>query len=183
MRRSVSKKPSWLALSLFASILVGCQLKAQAQVQTTEEVTYGKRTAYSVSGWERDLVKADPNLGNFYWNPITKYTQSKGSRRTSRQTVHVSPQEFRSRYMKPIHTQLPTASKGASGTLASSSVSANLKYKRQQGESALQGSGSSENVSAVLSYGNSYNYSSGQGDGYSSRSQKLSVKGEIYKTR
>lgn len=29
-------------------------------------------TTYRVAGWQAELVQASPNLGNFYWEPMTK---------------------------------------------------------------------------------------------------------------
>lgn len=40
--------------------------------------------AVRVKGWESDLVHSDPNLGNWYWSPITNYIQGGPTQRTGK---------------------------------------------------------------------------------------------------
>ena len=63
---------------------------------------------YRVVGWQNELTAANPNLGNFYWEPMTKRiinttkTTSKGATAApaivSNRTSH---------YQKPLHVALP----------------------------------------------------------------------------
>src|SRR5262249_7610097 len=66
------------------------------------------------SGWEQGLVEGTPNLGHFYWSPITGYSQSyvkaplpvnENLKAASRQPLQLRPAG--SIYVKPIHVPLP----------------------------------------------------------------------------
>jgi hypothetical protein len=70
-------------------------------------VTHSTVSTYRVAGWQNSLTGATPNLGNYYWEPMTKRvinttrTTSKGA--TEAPTiVNRGPQ-----YVKPTHARLP----------------------------------------------------------------------------
>lgn len=70
-------------------------------------VTHSTVSTYRVTGWQNSLTGATPNLGNYYWEPMTKRvinttrTTSKGA--TAAPTiVNREPQ-----YIKPTHARLP----------------------------------------------------------------------------
>lgn len=187
MRPSVSGHAFFFALLTIILIAPNC-LAANGKV-TEETVTTYKtpRKAYIVSGWENDLVKGSPNLGNYYWNPTTRYFQKTGSKRTGRQANFAHAPQKQSHYVKPIHAPLPqvdrqlTTQADVSGRLSSQDVSAALKRRQVNPERGVYGTGSSEEVNGVLTYSNTYQSgSAAAGAGYN---QKLTVKGELYRTR
>lgn len=148
----------------------------------------GPRKAYVWSGWENDIVQGAPNLKNYYWNPQTRYMQNNGSKRTGRQSSPAATPLRRSHYMKPIRAQMPVNPAAGpytlvEGKLSSADVSAKLRRRNLQGDRAALADSTSEEVTGVLTYGNSYSSNTGMGAGSMSRSSKLSVRGELYRTR
>ncbi len=174
------------------SILAGFGLMlfaAPAQAQEAEDVvTYQtKRTAYRVAGWEQGLVRTSPNLGQFYWDPQTRYMQQNGSRRTGKGVnLPTAPTSiYRSHSsMKCKSAPLPEnhrAQFSAEQMAARTAVSANVRFNHAKGQLASAGRGSSsQDCVGVLSYGNNGDGAYGQVAGGGSRSQKLSVKAQIY---
>lgn len=65
---------------------------------------------YRVVGWQNELTAANPNLGNYYWEPMTKRiinttkTTSKGA--TAAPAIVVNRT---SHYQKPTHAALPAS--------------------------------------------------------------------------
>ena len=63
---------------------------------------------YRVSGWQNQLTSANPNLGNYYWEPLTRrIINTTGT--TSRGATAAPPilANRTSRYVKPMHVALP----------------------------------------------------------------------------
>ncbi|HIA53977.1 MAG TPA: hypothetical protein EYN91_18105 [Candidatus Melainabacteria bacterium] len=160
---------------------------AQAQQADDVVVTHSQRTAYRVAGWETGLVRNSPNLGQFYWDPQTRYTQLTSSRRTGKGTNNSSAPLpiYRSHSsMRCKSAPLPEnhrAQYSAEELAArSTAVNARLRFNHANGQLASAGRGSSEDCFGVLSYGNNGDNSYGQAAGGSSRVTKTSVKAQFY---
>jgi len=163
-------------------------LCAPAQAQQAEDVvvTHSQRTAYRVAGWESGLVKTSPNLGQFYWDPQTRYTQLTSSRRTGKGTNNSAPlpiyrshssMRCKSAPLPENHRAQYSAEEIASRSAA---VSAKLRFNHAQGQLASASRGSSQDCFGVLSYGNNTESTYGQAAGGSSRVTKTSVKAQFY---
>ena len=67
-----------LGLALFSSACLNCSVKAQTPAKTKNEarpivrVTTGVQ---AVQGWEQGLVRGNPNLARWHWDPIYSYKQ------------------------------------------------------------------------------------------------------------
>lgn len=174
----------------FLALIAGfglCLFSAPAHAQEAGDiVTYQtKRTAYRVAGWEKGLVKSSPNLGQFYWDPMTRYLQKSGSRRTGKgANINVPSGQHVSHYVRPKAAAMPinpnAGYAAASEASSRACVSANLRYQHAQGKLATASRGSSDDCYGVLSYGNNGDSAYGQSAGGGSRSQKLSVKAQLY---
>jgi len=161
-------------------------IAAPAHAQQAEDVvvTHSKRTAYRVAGWENGLVKNNPNLSQFYWDPQTRYTQMTSSRRTGKGALPVGlPVHRTNSSMKCKTAPLPEnhrAQFSAEEMAARAAVSANVRFKNSKGQLASAARGSSEECFGVLSYGDNGESAYGQAAGGGSRSQKLSVKAQLF---
>lgn len=162
-------------------------LAAPAQAQQADDVvvTQSRRTSYRVAGWEHNLVKTNPNLSQFYWDPQTRYQQNTSSRRTGKGANLNAPLPmYRSHSsMKCRTAPMPEnhrAQFSAEEMAARTAVSANVRFKNTKAQLASAARGSSDDCFGVLSYGNNGDSAYGQAEGGSSRSQKLSVKAQIY---
>lgn len=157
---------------------------AHAQQADDVVVTQSKRTAYRVAGWEHNLVRTNPNLSQFYWDPQTRYTQMTSSRRTGKGAQPVGlPIHRTNSSMKCKTAPLPEnhrAQFSAEEMATRTAVSANVRFKNTKGQLASAARGSTDDCFGVLSYGNNGDSAYGQTAGGSSRSQKLSVKAQIY---
>lgn len=173
------------------TILVGFGLfliAAPAQAQQAEDVvtTHSQRTSYRVAGWEQGLVRTSPNLGQFYWDPQTRYTQMTSSRRTGKGVNNSAPLPiYRSHSsMKCKSAPLPEnhrAQYSAEEMAARTAVSANVRFKHAKGQLASAGRDTtSQDCVGVLSYGNNGDSAYGQAPGGGSRSQRLLVKAQLY---
>jgi hypothetical protein len=167
-----------LAASLAASLVLFC---SQAQAQDAQSITFhSKRTAHKVSGWEKGLVKRSPNLGKFYWTPMTNYTQTSGSRRTSKGAKQCGPTQTAARpakrYVLSKFAPLPKNDRAQfSAEQLNAQTEVSLKFKSSKNQLASsRPSMASEDVSGVLTYGDKKDY------GYSETQKKLSVSGRIY---
>lgn len=162
---------------------------AQAQQADEVVVTHSQRTAYRVAGWENGLVKTSPNLGQFYWDPQTRYSQQTSSNRTGKgaavPTVSSAPSTiYRSHSSMRCHTApLPAnhrAQFSAEEMAVRTAVNANIRFKHAKGQLASAGrSSQSEDCFGVLTYGNNGESAYGQAAGGSSGTQKLSVKAQL----
>jgi hypothetical protein len=106
---------------------------------------------YRVVGWQNELTAANPNLGNFYWEPLTKRiinttnTTSKGATAApaiiSNRSAH---------YQKPLHAALPVTSNVQLQTdsVVNQSCSASVKSSHHTG------------MQPVLTYQNNSSWSS-----------------------
>lgn len=173
------------------SVLAGfCLLliAAPARAQQVEDVvtTHSQRTAYRVAGWEQGLVRTSPNLGQFYWDPQTRYTQLTSSKRTGKGTNNAAPLPiYRSHSsMRCKSAPLPEnhrAQYSAEEMAARSAVSAKVRFNHAKGQLASAGRDTtSQDCVGVLSYGNNGDSAYGQAAGGSSRSQRLLVKAQLY---
>lgn len=162
---------------------------APVYAQEAEDVVtyHSKRTAYRVAGWEQGLVRTSPNLGQFYWDPQTRYMQMNGSRHTGKGVnIPSGPTSiYRSHSSMRCKTApLPEnhrAQFSAEQMAARTAVSANVRFNHAKGQLASTGPGASDqDCFGVLSYGNNGDSAYDQAAGGGSRSQKLSVKAQIY---
>lgn len=159
---------------------------AQAQQADDVVVTRSQRTAYRVAGWESGLVKTSPNLGQFYWDPQTRYTQLTSSRRTGKGTNNSAPLPiYRSHSsMRCKSAPLPEnhrAQYSAEEMAArSTAVNAKLRFNHAKGQLASAGQGSSQDCFGILSYGNNRESTYGQAAGGGSNVTKTSVKAQFY---
>lgn len=103
-----------IALIVAVTLLMASKDEAQAeQLLPGRSIRYTSGSATS-SGWEQGLVEGTPNLGHFYWSPITSYSQNyvkvplpanKNLEKAGNQPVQLRPSG--SIYAKPIHVPLP----------------------------------------------------------------------------
>ncbi len=103
------------ALCLAVALLMAMQDTALAeQLRPGRSIRYTSGSATS-SGWEQGLVEGTPNLGHFYWSPITSYSQNyikiplpvnKNLEKASNHPGQLRPAG--SIYAKPIHVPLPS---------------------------------------------------------------------------
>lgn len=66
---------------------------------------------YRVVGWQNELTAANPNLGNYYWEPLTKRIIN--TTRTTSKGATAAPAIVpgnSAHYQKPIHAALPVNS-------------------------------------------------------------------------
>jgi hypothetical protein len=67
-------------------------------------------STYRVSGWQNELTTITPNLGNYYWEPMTKRMVNT-TRTTSRGATAAPPIVTKGpQYVKPNFAPLPTVS-------------------------------------------------------------------------
>ncbi|HNB21129.1 MAG TPA: hypothetical protein PKZ32_01845 [Candidatus Melainabacteria bacterium] len=164
-----------LALTLMLLALTGCP--ANAQQAEPAAIFEGKRTAHKVRGWEHGLIKKTPNLSNYYWTPLTQYTQGKGARRTGKgvRAAERSKQLTR-HYVKPRFAPLPGNGRSADTNETSREVSAKLRFDKAKNQLASgRPSDSATDCAAVLTYGDRE-----KGEGYSYKRQNLAVTGRLY---
>ncbi len=169
----------------FGLILIAAPANAQ---EAEDAVTFStKRTSYRVAGWEQGLVRTSPNLGQFYWDPQTRYMQKNGSRRTNKGVnVPSAPTNvYRSHSsMKCKKAPMPENDRihwSTNETASRTSVNAKVRFNHAQGQLASTGRGSSDqDCFGVLSYGNNSESAYGQVAGGNARSQKLSVKAQLF---
>lgn len=167
-------------LSLFLTCLCAPANAQQAESTTVYE---SKRTAHKVSGWEHGLVKRSPNLGKYYWTPLTEYSQNKGSRRTGKGVRQASPSgqpaQTARHYVKPRFAPLPKndrAEFSCDEIQTRSGVSAKVSFDKARSQLASRRvTDSTNDCSAVLTYGDKE-----KGEGYCYKRQDLSVSGRLY---
>jgi hypothetical protein len=126
-------------IPLLNSLLLALSLLLSADVPTgAEQLKPGRSIRYTAgattsSGWERSLVEATPNLGRFYWAPITSYSQKyikaplPPNERLER-ARKMQPAPLRAPgtiYVKPIHALLPAVER--TPVTSTSAVSAYVK--------------------------------------------------------
>lgn len=177
----VSKRRLCIAIISLVSALGMGFVSAPANAQAASEVTT-KRVSYRVSGWEHDLVKNDHNLSQFYWDPMTRYRQLKGSKHTGKGANTGAPVKQVSHYIKPKTAAMPVNPRAAEAyneSRTGTSVSANLRFNNTNAQLASERGDSSQETYGVLSYGDHY-VSPFQSSGSGSKSQKLSVKAQLY---
>lgn len=169
-----------LGFALFVAYMCAPANAQQAEGRTVYEY---KRTAHKVSGWEHGLVKRSPNLGKYYWTPLTEYSQNKGSRRTGKGVQQASPSaqpaQTARHYVKPRFAPLPKndrAEFSADEIQTRSGVSAKVRFDKARDQLASRRvTDSANDCSAVLTYGDKE-----KGEGYSYKRQDLSVSGRLY---
>jgi hypothetical protein len=111
----------FLPLSIALCIVTDAEaLAQQLQPGRTMRYTSGSTTT---SNWERSLVKGTPNLGHFYWSPITSYSQNyvkvplpANDKLANAQAP--APRQPGSIYVKPTHVPLPMAQREPRRTVA-----------------------------------------------------------------
>jgi len=166
------------AVAVFFAAALACP-PTGAQEASERKVFQTSRKAHRIEGWEQGLVKKSPNLGNYYWTPITEYTQNKGSRQTgkgARPSSSSAPTVRR--YVKPHFAPLPVndrAEFSASEMESRSDLKGKVRFPKAKDQLA-SGDQTNEEVSGVLTYGDG----DGKGYGYSESSKKLSVSGKLY---
>jgi len=185
LQNEISKAPCHIsgpANWLFAlALLFAVCAPVNAQQAETKTVYESKRTAHKVGGWEHGLIKRTPNLGKYYWTPMTEYTQNKGSRRTGKGVQTGSPTKQLTRhYVKPKFVPLPKNDRAqysaSQMTETRSAVSAKVRFDKAKDQLASRHtSDSASDCSGVLTYGDKE-----KGDGYSYKRQDLSVTGRLY---
>lgn len=165
-----------IATPLFLSCL-----PASAQQSESASVFQAKRTAHKVSGWEHGLIKKSPNLSNYYWTPLTEYSQNKGSRRTGKGVRSAAPEKQLTRhYVKPRFAPLPKNDRAehSASQMVETRCDASAKVRLEKAKNQLASrrpTDSANDCSGVLTYGDKE-----KGDGYSYKRQDLSVTGRLY---
>lgn len=148
MRRKILRYPPVLTI-----LLLYCQLASPAEsserpaVRVTTGVT-------EVKGWENSLVRRNPSLSHWHWNPIYVYRQGMNSNRPSRPNFnHKNPNLAKSpgttsnqHYIKPIHMPFsPEATEKNSGfkkvdsQLANASLTGSINKRRPESAQTLKG--------------------------------------------
>ncbi|MBC8000152.1 MAG: hypothetical protein IAF58_19515 [Leptolyngbya sp.] len=116
-------------LILSASLLIFSASAAQAERPIIVRETVG---TVKVQGWERNLLKGDPNLKNYHWSAI--YSNPQGLKRirprkegftTSNSSKDGGSSDVR-RYFAPKHLPLPHSRDSYGRTIANPSVTGNL---------------------------------------------------------
>ena len=166
------KLHGWLRAILLLILLglqgAGSRTLAQSSSPYAEvRVTTG---SYRVAGWERQLVKGNPNLVRYTWVPITGYIQGKARvRQPSGSSICLAGHPTQPRkpiYVTPIHvptvvlphgqapdeTQLRCTIKVPNLSLAAKDVSAKLAY----GDTCREVSAELKDKPKVLVYPNAY---------------------------
>lgn len=136
-----------LATALFV-LLLGTIPSASAADDSARPFIRETTGSYKIQGWERELVRGNPNLGHWNWSAMVGYTQSKPSMRTGKQ-AGVAPMPKREwAYRKPIHVPLPVVPQAApraaelkaphalaySSSNSDSNVSGALRYTKSSSE-------------------------------------------------
>lgn len=111
--KQYSSKAVRLLLVFIPMLSISSQLNAQANPgdlithTTRPTVTHSTVTTYRVSGWQNQLTSVTPNLGNYYWEPMTKRIINT-TRTTSKGATAAPPIVTRGpQYVKPNHVNLP----------------------------------------------------------------------------
>jgi hypothetical protein len=174
---SISKRKAFAAVYLVIASVLGDMLFVPVSAQQAENFTYqSTRVSHKVTGWQHGLVKRSPNLGQYYWSPITRYTETKGSRHTGKGArVGGAANNSGNHYVKPRFAPLPEnhrAQFSAIEMARSGEVTGKVRSKVNSKSSELRNNTASENCSAVLSYGDSKE---------AQYSQNLSVSGRLYR--
>lgn len=129
---------------------------------TAQEIKSGNHVVRitRVRGWEAQLVAGDPNLANFYWEPMTRKTILT-TKKTGRQTNHI-PLPTRTILMKspPNHIRQTTFTSIAYQSSAgekSTALPPPLVYKQNDAPDTL----SKLNVAAQLAHPTSSHHAAG----------------------
>lgn len=109
--------------------------------------------SYKIQGWERELVRGNPNLGHWTWSAMVGYTQSKPSMKTGKQAGSAPMPRREWSYRKPVHVPLPVAQAQPRPLEMKAQAPQALAYKPSR---------SDENVSGALTYTRSSNEVSGK---------------------
>ena len=108
---------------------------------------------YRLVGWQNQLTAANPNLGNFYWEP--QYKRIINTTRTTLKGATEAPRIVPSRtshYVKPIHVMMPGAD--SASYLTNSNLTSNSILRSDSATTGrLSVSGRASNTS-IMSYQN-----------------------------
>ncbi|MBI4533127.1 MAG: hypothetical protein HY711_04195 [Candidatus Melainabacteria bacterium] len=134
-----------LLLTFLVGQMAGVSVLAKSNTSSAEvRVTTG---SYHVAGWERQLVKGNPNLARYTWMPVTGYIQGKARvQQPNGPTINLASQSGQPRrpiYIRPVHVptvvsragqaaprmQVEGAFRVSSCNWAAKDVSAKLAYK------------------------------------------------------
>lgn len=126
---------------------------AAAQTLSTPAMAYERAVrittgAHTVSGWETNLVKGNPNLSHWNWSPITSYSQ--GCARIATPGAEHSPERPLEpyHYVKPVRVATAVAAKPTGDRMSaptvnqyqrcSTKVNASLKTPDNQASTSVQ---------------------------------------------
>ena len=76
----------------------------KAQMKPGIRYTVG---AVKHSGWHKDLVAGNKNLGHYFWAPMNHMVQATSSQRTTAQAIKAPQQKRSYHYIKPVHVANP----------------------------------------------------------------------------
>lgn len=175
----VKKRKAFAVLYLVVATSFGDMLFVPAFAQQAESFTYkSTRTAHKVTGWQSGLVNRSPNLGQYYWSPVTRYTETRGSRHTGKGAkVGGAGNNSKSHYVKPRFAPLPENHRAQFSAVEmerNTQIVGKVRFKNANPKFSEPGRNSaSENCSAVLSYGDSKE---------PEYRQNLSVSGKLYRS-
>jgi hypothetical protein len=188
-----------VTVSLALCLCAGSAARAERPIVVRE--TTG---TVEVRGWEKGLLKGNPNMKHWHWNPI--YANPQGLRRI-RPGSAPSAKEYRftksgqraavKRYITANHIPLPSsrdaegrtiANKDLQGSWSAKSLSANLVNKdgkarliaAKQGDYSVQDDGDNFAEPKVLSYGDYGKHANHQSTESAHRSRNSSIETKVY---
>jgi hypothetical protein len=169
------------SLPTYVAAAVVLLLPTNAFAKNFDRNPFAPREAVVTQGWERDLIKSDPNLGQWQWSAMYSMV-GRNTRNTSPRATysHNSPSERVALYAKPTHLDIPKAAKAA--------VAARLSFqpKPERTTSTSLQYYCSKRPAAALAYGRSYQNVAGSDAGafdYASQSSATAVHGKVISKR
>ncbi len=172
-----NKRKALAAVCIVMASILGDMLFVPASAQQAENFNYqATRKSHKVTGWQQGLVNRSPNLGQYYWSPITRYTETKGSRNTGKGArIGSAANNSGQHYVKPRFVPLPENHRAQFTAVEmerNSQVIGKVRFKANSKSSEIGNNSASGKCSAVLSYGDSKE---------TEYSQNLSVSGKLYR--
>jgi hypothetical protein len=126
-----------------------------SQPVASRTVTHTNVQTYRIVGWQNQLTEANPNLGNFYWEPQWKrvVNTTKTTSKGATAAPPIVPNQA-ARYVRPIHAAAPVAVENAYQYPASGSGDGRIQTDVNARLRCVPGSSSRPGSSPVLTYHN-----------------------------
>jgi hypothetical protein len=155
-------------------------LPTNALANSPDRNPFAPREMVVTQGWERDLVKGDPNLSQWNWSAMYSMVGRNTRNTASRGYSHSSSGDRTAHYAKPTHLEMPQAAK------AEVAARVGFQPKMEHSTSTSLQYCCSKKPAAALAYGRGYQNVAGSDAGafdYSGQSANTAVHGKVISKR